>query len=66
MKSCRECVHGVQADNDLIQCNYPVPIWISRELCSPSVGGALADQMYPWFHHNCPTYQPREERDTQP
>ncbi len=60
MKSCGTCVHGVERINELIQCMYPVPLWIKRELCGPLLGGVMADRLYAWTQ-DCPTYQPREE-----
>lgn len=68
MKSCRECVHGVQISQKLIRCDFPLPIWLNRELLSPMVGGELADHMNADYfgHHECPTYQPREERESNP
>lgn len=64
MKSCRDCVHAEKVDgSQLIRCNFPLPVWIKRELLSPLVAGELADHMNAGYYGaGCPTYQPRDER----
>ena len=60
MKSCRECVHGGEIVSDLVdmvRCEFPLPIYIA------GLGSKL---VYLHEASACPTYQPREERETQP
>lgn len=70
MNPCRLCKHAVPIEGSaLIRCAYPVPVWITMELeaIGDLVGRPLVDHLngkYP--PRDCPTYQPREERKTQP
>jgi hypothetical protein len=68
MKLCKDCVHAVAVEAaQLIRCDFPLPIWVKREMLSSLLGGELADHVNgEYCYHNCPTYQPREERETQP
>lgn len=69
MKSCKDCMHAMPIEAaQLMRCGYPVPIWITRELRAVGVatGWELVDVMSADRGHDCPTYQPREERETQP
>ncbi len=60
MKSCRECVHGgtpIPGIDDSVYCEFPLPIYLTRTV-NPLV-----------FLHEaaiCPTYQPREDRESNP
>ncbi len=65
MRSCNECVHGVKQEGEyLVRCDFPLPIWITRGLLMSIPGGELVDRVDAGWIHRCPTYQPREERET--
>lgn len=70
MNPCKTCMHAMPVEAaQLIRCGYPVPIWITRELraAGASSGWELVDYMNAEYgDHDCSTYQPREERETQP
>ncbi len=61
MKSCRECVHGARRDSvfSSVHCNFPLPVFMSY------IEG-VSRWVNPIEARDCPTYQPREERGTQP
>lgn len=61
MKSCRECVHGGGIEiKGCNWCSYPLPAFFEPLLTDGKR----------WVNvhraEDCPTYQPREEREAQP
>lgn len=64
MKSCRECVHmklilRASENGHLSYCGYPMPGWYRPKGSYYLLQGDDTAV-------DCPTYQPREERETQP
>lgn len=59
MKQCKTCRwSSITADDVLILCKFPLPVWLLRELHNPLTGGGpMAATMNRYDGDNCPTYE---------
>ena len=61
-QGCGSCQWGRKAISGmLIHCEFPVPVWIARELHHPLTGGGYAASLMKITDGtDCPTYAPTE------
>lgn len=62
-KRCGTCKWALMADESgFAICQYPLPLWVHRELLNPLTGGGgLADTIKADVIHQCPTWEARDE-----